>query len=156
MKIEAGKFYRTRDGDKRGPMRARTQWWDGAGGGTERWPFACDRNNSYRLDGTFKVAGEPDGYDLVAEWDERAFMDGDPQPEPPPPFVAVSDNSLKVPAGADWREPATPAEESTDVLGFAPNAYTAAAVDALAEVRRAKSMWPGNFNSAHEGFAIAL
>jgi hypothetical protein len=34
------------------------------------------------------------------------------------------------------------------------DAYDTAAQDALAEVRRAKAAWPGEFNSAHEGFAI--
>lgn len=41
--------------------------------------------------------------------------------------------------------------------GFvARDAYGIAAMDALDEVHRAKSMWPGNFNSAHEGYAVAL
>lgn len=46
-----------------------------------------------------------------------------------------------------------PTADPFDVLRE-PDVYDAAARDALDEVRRAKSMWPGNFNTAHEGYAI--
>ncbi len=35
-----------------------------------------------------------------------------------------------------------------------PDVYDLAASDALTEVRRAKTLWPGNANSAHEQFAV--
>lgn len=40
------------------------------------------------------------------------------------------------------------------VSSFDGDAYGIAAMDALDEVHRAKALWPGNANSAHEQFAV--
>ncbi len=46
-------------------------------------------------------------------------------------------------------------EPSTDILDAAQSdPYTIAAAQALDEVHRAKLLWPGNANSAHEQFAV--
>lgn len=66
MKIEEGKFYRTRDGRKAGPIEERPQPHDG-------FPFG-GRNESglyelYTRDG-FVVHGGTTAADLVAEWED--------------------------------------------------------------------------------------
>jgi hypothetical protein len=62
MKIEAGKYYRTRDGQKVGPMRYDPDhrlsgyYWTQTGGA------------AWRYDGLFSANGEPGERDLIAEW----------------------------------------------------------------------------------------
>lgn len=84
MKIEAGKFYKTRDGRKVGPM-VNEGWIDG-----EPWT-AEDINRYYTDEGSRIIpTGEPD--DLIAEWSDltphqqrtaemikvmQAYVDGD-------------------------------------------------------------------------------
>lgn len=58
---------------------------------------------------------------------------------------------------SEYVEPNTTIRDGVPLGVAVPlNAYEQAANDALAEVRRAKDMWPGNFNSAHEGYAVLL
>jgi len=76
MKIEAGKYYRTRDGRKVGPMAetgARDFPWTGHN--------VLTGSESYRYDGSWSTqVGRRVEYDLVAEWtDEPASK--------PSPFV---------------------------------------------------------------------
>lgn len=62
MQIEEGKFYRTRDGRKVGPAMHRAHSW---------YPWVCDLGNgiiSTYTDGGYRIQGEVDSLDLVAEW----------------------------------------------------------------------------------------
>lgn len=67
MQIEEGKFYRTRDGDKIGPMRHVED-------STKRYPirgnnpYGCER--SFTSEGRFFYGVDKSNYDLVAEWTE--------------------------------------------------------------------------------------
>src|SRR5262249_8403380 len=76
------------------------------------------------------------------------------EPAPMSPAWTADPEPLKVPAGADWREPGT-VPETRVIIGTACH-YEAAAMAALAEVSRAKSMWPAPANSAHEQYAVLL
>jgi hypothetical protein len=64
LTIEAGKFYRTRDGRKVGPMMESDY--------SSEWPFQAEGEiDSYRPDGTYGISeGEVSPQDLVAEWVE--------------------------------------------------------------------------------------
>lgn len=66
MKIQAGKFYRTRDGRKVGPMRNSDRGSSGA------YPFvATHTGQSWTADGHYWVSGTlPSPADLIAEWVE--------------------------------------------------------------------------------------
>ena len=67
MKIEAGKYYRTRDGKKVGPMERDTY------AGTE-WPWTADNYiDRCRDDGTCSTYDQPDERpsDIVAEWTDE-------------------------------------------------------------------------------------
>lgn len=61
MKIEAGKFYRTRDGQKFGPM---------VDNGGDGWPFTIPGRHApcWTRDGDIVEPGECRPMDLVAEW----------------------------------------------------------------------------------------
>jgi hypothetical protein len=59
MKIEAGKFYRTRDGRKIGPMKK------GHGGVEHKWIVEFGDGMSWKPDGTSAHCA-----DLIAEWTE--------------------------------------------------------------------------------------
>ncbi|WP_367354224.1 hypothetical protein [Agrobacterium pusense] len=68
LKIEAGKFYKTRDGRKVGPM-VEDKWHDRRYGWTVAHEFNAEYGKAWRGDGTF----HPDvdtkhGADLIAEW----------------------------------------------------------------------------------------
>jgi len=72
MKIEAGKYYRTRDGRKVGPMKYEDHsdnqpWTDGA--------------RYYCHDGNWLPEGHPSSNDLIAEWTDE------PAAPKPSPFV---------------------------------------------------------------------
>ena len=61
MKIEAGKFYRTRDGQKVGPMIADYPGFIVRRGDGQKW----------EADGSpVRACGMPDGFDLIAEWSD--------------------------------------------------------------------------------------
>lgn len=69
MKLEVGKYYRTGDGRKVGPLeRNRT--------GNEFWPFECgdmffdDEGSSCRVFGDVKYAREKGQHDLIEPWTE--------------------------------------------------------------------------------------
>jgi hypothetical protein len=64
MQLEVGKYYKTRDGLKVGPMYLN--------GHNNGWPFSA-RNSSftYSLEGSFPFDKRPSEYDLVAEWVEE-------------------------------------------------------------------------------------
>lgn len=61
LTIEAGKFYRTRDGRKVGPA-----WL----GGMEGWPWSVGNGVTYKADGMSQCNGRPWDHDIVAEWVE--------------------------------------------------------------------------------------
>jgi hypothetical protein len=63
MKIEAGKFYRTRDGRKVGPMMMSCHGDEGG--------FVSDEHCLYRRDGTFGYGDVVcPSFDIIAEWTE--------------------------------------------------------------------------------------
>lgn len=64
LQIEVGKYYRTRDGRKVGPME---------GFGRYR-VHTADSEDSWQLDGTYDSRNE-DGFDLIAEWTETPADD---------------------------------------------------------------------------------
>ncbi len=63
LKIEAGKYYRTRDGRKVGPMEA----WCFGGWHSDRAEYPLN-GGVWLDDGTAKYAGAKDSHDLIAEW----------------------------------------------------------------------------------------
>ncbi|RWO20703.1 hypothetical protein [Mesorhizobium sp.] len=72
LRIEAGKFYKTRDGRKVGPMVSSARR-----GIDRQYPFTVDHEFStafaegWREDGTFSPFPEPDDGDLIAEWQDE-------------------------------------------------------------------------------------
>lgn len=77
LKLEAGKFYRTRTGEKTGPIVYDPAWYK------DEFPFVVidqprfehDRANfAWREDGTWSLSGSPAPRDLTVEWSD----------EPPP------------------------------------------------------------------------
>lgn len=73
LKIEAGRFYKTRDGRKVGPM-IEDKWHDRDYGWTVEHEFNAEYGKAWRADGTFHVVrGREHSADLIAEWiDEPA------------------------------------------------------------------------------------
>lgn len=73
IEIEAGKFYKTRDGRKVGPM-VEDKWHDRRYGWTVAHEFNAEYGKAWRGDGTFHPdVGTQHGADLIAEWiDELA------------------------------------------------------------------------------------
>lgn len=73
LKIEAGKFYKTRDGRKVGPM-VEDKWHDRRYGWTVAHVFNAEYGKAWRGDGAFHPdVGTQHGADLIAEWiDEPA------------------------------------------------------------------------------------
>lgn len=67
MKIEEGKFYRTRDGQKVGPVRRKDR-----DSGTPWIADQCfdDWVSEWRETGSLLSSGQPHPLDLVAEWTE--------------------------------------------------------------------------------------
>lgn len=70
LKIEAGKYYKTRDGRKVGPMYVINDPY---------WPWACS-DFSYRDDGTWDADMEQDEQDLIEEWQDEPASDVTPEP----------------------------------------------------------------------------
>jgi len=85
LTIQAGRYYKTRDGRKVGPMRVEH------GGGVWKWNVSDPRyidgmRSAWRADGGFKYSGNSHPADLIAEWvdepsvavnDEPKFKVGD-------------------------------------------------------------------------------
>ena len=68
LTIEPGKYYRTRDGRKVGPMREV--------GYKSKWPYEDDDCFTYALDGSFSAFdGEAHDRDLIAEWTDETTRD---------------------------------------------------------------------------------
>ncbi len=68
LKIEAGKFYRTRDGRKVGPM-IEDKWHDRDYGWTVEHEFNAEYGKAWRADGTFHIdRSKKHKDDLIAEW----------------------------------------------------------------------------------------
>lgn len=98
-------------------------------GGRETHPFTDgtdDLANVWTADGAYWDDGKPCGLDLVAEY---------------VPFSSAS---------------CPPSGSSYIVQVQTGDPYVGAADEALAEVHRAKALWPNNFVNAHEGYAILL
>lgn len=69
MKIEAGKYYKTRDGRKVGPMASRTS--------PHGWIWEDDEGFSYDCRGRFTEDKRPYRRDLIAEWTDEPRPWGD-------------------------------------------------------------------------------
>lgn len=154
MKIEAGKRYVRRDGEITAALVPND----------ERYPFRDGRGElgsaqAWTSDGSYWYDGDSSEYDIVSEYVE-------PSPaytfanEPGYPHPA---GDVKFSAGGTYVEPRTDGEAGygpRDTVGagigdpIPCDVYDTAALDALAEVRRAKTMWPNPANSAHEQFAV--
>jgi hypothetical protein len=78
LTIEAGKFYKTRDGRKVGPI-VKAQWGYGPDWlWSVEHPFVASSGKAWRADGTFStVAGRSDEADLVAEWVDESKVGND-------------------------------------------------------------------------------
>lgn len=77
MKIEVGKYYRTGNGDKVGPMRE---------SGNEVYPFYAG-GEGYTEDGKIVAGVDTYGYDLIAEWTEPDWKDVTDKFTDPDPLV---------------------------------------------------------------------
>lgn len=79
LKIEAGKFYKTRDGRKVGPIVVDSQH-DRRYGWTVAHEFNAEYGKAWRGDGTFHPdVGTTHGADIIAEWIDEPFAT---QPKP--------------------------------------------------------------------------
>jgi len=76
MKIEAGKYYRTRDGRKVGPMNMTA-----SKPGTDRWRGKMGDGESFWHDDGTHWSGRESKTDLIAEWTDE------PAAPKPSPFV---------------------------------------------------------------------
>jgi hypothetical protein len=74
-------------------------------------------------------------------------------------YYYVEDREHPLDLVSEYVEPLT-ARDAVESVALAAvsdgDAYDVAALDALAEVRRAKGLWPRDFASAHEGYAVLL
>ena len=87
LKIEAGKFYKTRDGRKVGPMAA----WHGLGSGEYHWINVDDpeKGRLWREDGTSgRLMPE---HDLIAEWIDEPIAKAKPSNDNAKPKFKVGD-----------------------------------------------------------------
>ena len=90
LTIETGKFYRTRDGRKVGPMR----WVRPRLG---KFCFVDETDAAWAVDGAFDIGGNPSERDLIAEWvDEPASNDNAPATKPA--IVALIENGQPKPS----------------------------------------------------------
>lgn len=109
LTIQAGKFYKTRDGRKVGPMKRAS--------GCPNWPWAATNYHDYcRDDGsTYDGVKRELQNDLVAEWEEpaavavatAAFKVGDRVRRPghlTGTVLGVNANDVRIDYGADWGE----------------------------------------------------
>ena len=75
LTIEVGKFYRTRDGRKVGPMRCVRPR-------LGKFCFVDETDAAWAVDGAFDIGGNPSETDLIAEWvDEPSSNDNQPVAE---------------------------------------------------------------------------
>ncbi len=82
LKIEAGKFYKTRDGRKVGPMLV-DSWHESQYGWTVDHYFESRMGKAWRSDGTFdSTKGRENIADLVAEWVDESKAQNDNRPTP--------------------------------------------------------------------------
>ncbi|RLL71679.1 hypothetical protein D8666_19640 [Ochrobactrum soli] len=90
LTIETGKFYRTRDGRKVGPMR----WVRPRLG---KFCFVDETDAAWAVDGAFDIGGNPSERDLIAEWvDDPASNDNAPATKPA--IVALIENGQPKPS----------------------------------------------------------
>jgi len=76
MKIEEGKYYRTRDGRKVGPMAYMPE------GRHSEFPWVDPEGNAWKVNGQFSLFDDGESvHDLIAEWTDE------PAAPKPSPFV---------------------------------------------------------------------
>ncbi|MEE9984187.1 hypothetical protein [Agrobacterium pusense] len=92
LKIEAGRFYKTRDGRKVGPM-IEDKWHDRDYGWTVEHEFNAEYGKAWRADGTFHVdRSKKHSADLIAEWiDEPVVAKPKPSNDNAQPKLKVGD-----------------------------------------------------------------
>lgn len=91
LKIEAGKFYMTRDGRKVGPM-IEDKWHDRDYGWTVEHEFNAEYGKAWRADGTFHVVrGKEHSADLIAEWVDDPVAKAKPSNDNAEPNFKVGD-----------------------------------------------------------------
>lgn len=92
LKIEAGRFYKTRDGRKVGPM-IEDKWHDRDYGWTVEHEFNAEYGKAWRADGTFHVdRSKKHSADLIAEWiDEPVVAKPKPSNDNAQPKFKVGD-----------------------------------------------------------------
>lgn len=95
LKIEAGKYYRTRDGRKVGPMEA----WCFGGWHSDRAEHPLNWGVWFD-DGTAKYAGAKDSPDLIAEWIDEPVKVAAPVAKPA--IVALIENGQPKPSVAPF------------------------------------------------------
>ncbi|UKK94956.1 ribosomal protein L7/L12 [Brucella pseudogrignonensis] len=95
LKIEAGKYYRTRDGRKVGPMEA----WCFGGWHSDRAEHPLN-GGVWLDDGTAKYAGAKDSPDLIAEWIDEPVKAAAPVAKPA--IVALIENGQPKPSVAPF------------------------------------------------------
>ncbi|WP_408914047.1 ribosomal protein L7/L12 [Brucella pseudogrignonensis] len=95
LKIEAGKYYRTRDGRKVGPMEA----WCFGGWHSDRAEHPLN-GGVWLDDGTAKYAGAKDSPDLIAEWIDEPVKVAAPVAKPA--IVALIENGQPKPSVAPF------------------------------------------------------
>jgi hypothetical protein len=139
MKIEAGKIYVDGTGGIYGPL---TRCPPGHRHKADMWYHEAS-DMSWRENGVYNPESSENTLDLVAEYVEPAFTFTN-EPGYPHPSGDVRFDTIEPSSGAELRERATNERD----------AYGVAAADALAEVRRAKELWPNPANSMHEQFAV--
>jgi len=91
LKIEAGKYYRTRDGRKVGPIEA----WRFGGWHSDRAEHPLN-GGVWLDDGTAKYAGAKDSPDLIAEWVDEPVKAAAPGAQPA--IVALIENGQPKPS----------------------------------------------------------
>ncbi len=95
LKIEAGQYYRTRDGRKVGPMEA----WCFGGWHSDRAEHPLN-GGVWLDDGTAKYAGAKDSPDLIAEWIDEPVKVAAPVAKPA--IVALIENGQPKPSVAPF------------------------------------------------------
>jgi hypothetical protein len=98
LTVEAGKFYRTRDGRKVGPVERRQEGYSGDYPWTDR-PSNPGPAHTWQDDGYMFFTGSVDDGDLVAEWVDEPVAAAPAKPAPSPKFkvgdhIKVKDGTL--------------------------------------------------------------
>lgn len=63
VKLEKGKYYRTRDGRKVGPMVMNFV--------SKTHPFSCQNGYIYKVDGGYLIENHEHVFDIIAEWGDE-------------------------------------------------------------------------------------